>query len=129
VRRDECGGTYRLFFLTCEVLHTIHGALTMYTYALIMLQLAAQRFVGYWENRKEVFGPEKYLMRLTLSEALRDDLVALEAGVYSLLPHRDLSGRQIMYIVAHNHTGDGYSSESLVSTQNLCVVLTLHSLT
>jgi len=71
--------------------------------------------VNYWEKRKEAFGPEKFTMRLTLSEALRDDLVALEAGVYSLLPHRDASNRQLMYLVPRNHTGEGYSSESMVS--------------
>jgi len=109
------------------VAHNSRGAHDFH--ALIMLQLAAQRFVGYWEKRKKVFGPEKYLMRLTLSEALRDDLVALEAGVFSLLPHKDLSGRQIINIVPHNHTGDGYSSESLVSEQECVHLLTLHNLT
>ena len=62
-----------------------------------------------------MFGPEKYVLRMTLSEALRDDLVALEAGVYRLLPHKDLSGRQLVFFEPHNHTREGYSSESLVS--------------
>lgn len=72
--------------------------------------------MGYWEKRKETFGTEKFTMRLTLSEALRDDLVALQTGFYSLLPRRDASGRQLMYLVPRNHTGEGYSSESMVSS-------------
>jgi len=52
---------------------------------------------------------------MTLSEALQDDLVALQAGVYLPLPQKDLSGRQIVYLKPHNHTNEGYTSESLVS--------------
>lgn len=62
-----------------------------------------------------MFGPEKYLLRMTLSEALRDDMVALEAGIYLLLPFKDLSGRQLMYFNPHRHTREGYNSDSLVS--------------
>jgi len=71
--------------------------------------------VNYWERRKEVFGAQKYVMRMTLSEALCDDLVALEAGVYLLLPHADTSGRKLLYWEPHRHTRQGYTSESLVS--------------
>jgi hypothetical protein len=82
---------------------------------LLLEQLAAQRFVNYFEGRREVFGPEKYTMRMTLSEAMRDDLTALETGFYCLLPHVDLSGRQIIYLEPHRHTKEGYTPESLVS--------------
>ena len=71
----------------------------------------------YWESRREVFGPKKYTMRMTLSEGLRDDLVALDTGVYTLLSRRDLSGRQILYMEPRCHTREGYSSESMVSGQ------------
>lgn len=53
---------------------------------------------------------------MTLSEALKDDLAAIEAGVYLPLPKKDLSGRSMMYLEPHRNTGKGYSSESLVST-------------
>jgi len=76
--------------------------------------VAAHRFVNYWEHRREVFGPEKYLMRMTLSEALRDDLDALEDGVVRLLPHPDLSSRQLLLLQPHRRSGGRYSSESLV---------------
>lgn len=74
------------------------------------------RFVGYWQKRKEVFGPDKFTMRMTLSEALKDDIIALETGVYTLLPLRDVSGRQLILGAPAKHTGDGYTSDSLVSS-------------
>lgn len=53
---------------------------------------------------------------MTLTGALRDDLVALQAGVYRLLPNRDISGRQLMLVQPGRHTGEGYTDESLVSS-------------
>ena len=50
-----------------------------------------------------------------VAEALRDDIVAVEAGVHRLLPLADAFGRRIMFIEPHRHTRRGYSSESLVS--------------
>lgn len=52
---------------------------------------------------------------MTLSGALRDDIAAINAGMYCLMPHKDLSGRQIIYLEPHRHTRQGYSSESMVS--------------
>lgn len=54
-------------------------------------------------------------MQLTLSEALKDDVVALETGVFNLLPAKDLSGRTLLFVSGHKHTREGYTSESLVS--------------
>jgi hypothetical protein len=51
---------------------------------------------------------------MTLSEALRDDIVTLEMGIFCLLPKKDLSGRQILYVDPSRHSRDGYTSESLV---------------
>lgn len=75
----------------------------------------------YWEKRKEVFGPEKFTMRMTLSEALCDDLVALEVGFFQLLPKLDSSGRQLMLLTPAYHNKEGYTSDSLVSTLLACV--------
>ena len=71
-----------------------------------------------------MFGPEKYLLRMTLNEALRDDLVALETGVQQILPHLDSSGRQMVFCDLHRHTREGYTTDSLVSADShlLCVV-------
>jgi hypothetical protein len=77
-------------------------------------KLAAQRLVNYWEGRKKVFGDDKYLLPMTLSEALKDDLVALDCCVYTLLPYPDRSGRQILFMDPHRHSRKGYTSESML---------------
>jgi hypothetical protein len=74
-------------------------------------KLAAKRFAQYWENRRELFG-EKYLLRMTIGEALKYDLVALETGFYRLLPKLDVSGRPVIFCVPSTHTREGYTSES-----------------
>jgi hypothetical protein len=65
-----------------------------------------------------VFGPEKFVLPMTLHEALRDDLVALEACAMRLLPRLDASGRQLLLFDPCRHTRKGYTSESMVR----CVV-------
>ena len=82
------------------------------------LQLGARRFVNYWKCRREVFGADKYVMKMTLSEALRDDLTALETCVYCLLPRLDVSGRQILYLHPSHHSREGYTSDSMVSAKS-----------
>ena len=84
--------------------------------------------MNYWKSRREVF-KSKYLERLTLSEALRDDLVALEANLYWLLPMPDVSGRPIIYMNPSKHTRENYSSESMVSLirKALCLAESLSS--
>lgn len=62
-----------------------------------------------------MFGDEKYVLPMTLSGAVRDDMAALLSGVYSLLPNLDSSGRQITYLETRRNTLDGYDSRSLVS--------------
>ena len=81
---------------------------------LYCVQLGAQRFVNYWESRREVFGPDKYKMRMTLSGALHDDLDALNDDVLCLLPYLDLSGRQLLYFEPNRRSEGRYSPESLV---------------
>ena len=72
--------------------------------------------MNYWESRKELFGPDKFVMRMTLSEALRDDLAAVKACIFRPLPHLDASGRQLLLVEPSRHTGEGYTSESMVSS-------------
>lgn len=76
--------------------------------------MAALRFARYWESRKEIFGNEKYLERMELSGALRDDLAALQSGVFCLL-EPDASGRYILFLNVARHALDEYTSDSLVS--------------
>ena len=79
-------------------------------------KLAAQRFALYWESRLEIFGPIKYLQRMTLTEAFKDDWVAIEHGVACILPHLDASGRMILYVEPHRRssTQHTYSPQSLL---------------
>lgn len=85
----------------------------------LLPQLAAKRFVNYWRCRKQLFGPEKYLMRMTLGEALKDDLEAIEDGVFCLLPFKDSSGRQLLHLEPGRKSDGQYSSGSLVSLAKL----------
>lgn len=75
--------------------------------------IAAQRFIEYWNARREVFG-NNFTRRLTLSEALKDDIPALRASVIRVLPHKDVYGRQLVLLEPRRNTG-GYTPESLVS--------------
>ena len=71
-------------------------------------------------------------MKMTLSEALCDDLTALQVGWLQLLPKVDASGRQMLYFEPARHKREGYTSESLVSTTSVscfscvCSILYLH---
>jgi hypothetical protein len=49
-----------------------------------------------------------------LSEALCDDLAAVEACFLCPLPHLDASGRQLLLVEPFRHTREGYTSESMV---------------
>lgn len=53
-------------------------------------------------------------MKMTLSEALRDDLVALEVGWLCLLPTKDASGRQLIVMEPSRHKREGYTTKSMV---------------
>lgn len=79
-------------------------------------QLGALRFSNYWHARRDVFG-EKYLLPMTLSRALEDDIAALESGVFCLLPRQDVSGRQILYLDPSRRKRGDYTSDSLVGTE------------
>lgn len=83
--------------------------------------LAAQRFVSYWEERRNVFGPKKFVMKMTLGDALANDLEAIRDGVIRLLPSVDESGRRMLFIQPSNRTKGRYSSESLVCCTYTCL--------
>ena len=70
--------------------------------------------MNYWESRLEVFGPDKFVLQMTLSEALRNDLAAINACVLLPLPHLDASGRQLLLVEPRRHTRIGYTTESMV---------------
>ena len=62
-----------------------------------------------------MFGPDKFTQRMTLSEALRDDVLALKAGVFTLLPNRDSSGRHLLHVNPKCHCRESFESASMVS--------------
>ncbi|CAB9502817.1 Transfer protein [Seminavis robusta] len=74
--------------------------------------LAAQRFVRYWEGRLEVFGPDKFLMPMTLAGAFQEDHNAIEDCVQCILPYPDSFGRPIVFADPTRRRPDRYSSQS-----------------
>ena len=62
-----------------------------------MPQKAAVHLVNYWEERRTLFGADKFYLPMTLDGAVRDDRTALEAGFIHLLPEFDASGRQLVW--------------------------------
>lgn len=64
------------------------------------------------------------MSRMTISEALsQEDIVALESGVFRLLPFVDCSGRQIIVIEISRDTRYGYSFENLVSSVAVALLI------
>ena len=105
-------------FFTVDHVNMDHSHIGMFLFLVSRVQLGARRFVNYWKCRREVFGADKYVMKMTLSEALRDDLTALETCMFCLLPRLDLSGRQILYLDPSRHSREGYTSDSMVSAKS-----------
>lgn len=52
-------------------------------------------------------------MRMTLSEALKDDIDAINDGVFCVLPTKDSSGRQLLHLEP-GRKSDGIPTDSLV---------------
>jgi hypothetical protein len=52
-------------------------------------------------------------MRMTLSEALKDDLDTIKDGVFCVLPIKDSSGRQLLHLEP-GRKSDGVPTDSLV---------------
>ena len=71
-------------------------------------------------------------MRMTLSEALKDDLDAINDGVFCVLPTKDSSGRQLLHLEP-GRKSDGIPTDSLVryrfSNHRICTAHTSQSLT
>jgi len=76
--------------------------------------LAAKRLVRYWSDRFKLFGPDKFVLPLTLKGALKDDSLALSRGYVQLLADTDTAGRAVLYLDWSSHEPSiGYSQESM----------------
>ena len=60
---------------------------------------AAQRMLRFFECKKELFGRDKLVTKITLQDLDDDDLEALRSGDGQISPLKDASGRPIMTFV------------------------------
>lgn len=84
----ECRDEFKLIFLRCEVFR---------------VKLAVKRYIKYWDNRLEVFGPDKAflpILDLGPNGPLRDNRKELQCGYVQNLPAdrcQDPDGRLISF--------------------------------
>ena len=60
------------------------------------VEVAAKRFVAYFDQKLELFGPEKLTSDITLTDLDGTDLACLKSGFMQPLPTRDASGRMTL---------------------------------
>ena len=86
---DECTDDFKLIFLRCEVYR---------------VELAVKRYIKYWDNRLELFGPDnafRSILDIGPNGALRDDWKELELGYGRVMPPdkcHDPEGRAIVFL-------------------------------
>mmetsp|Transcript_21671 Transcript_21671/g.27549 ORF Transcript_21671/g.27549 Transcript_21671/m.27549 type:complete len:238 (+) Transcript_21671:279-992(+) len=88
-------------FLRCEVFNA---------------DLAAKRYVKYWDKRVEHFGPEKAFMKISLSDANAGDEETMDLGVISLLGKQDDQGRSILIFDPSKYDKSKYTTSSMIRT-------------
>lgn len=65
-------------------------------------RLAAKRIVGHFQQKLDLFGPDKIGREITIDDFDSDDMDALMAGGLQLLPMKDRGGRKIMFLRSKN---------------------------
>jgi hypothetical protein len=65
-------------------------------------KLAAKRIVGHFEQKLNLFGPDKIGREITIDDLDSDDMDALMAGGLQLLPMKDRGGRKIIFARSQN---------------------------
>jgi len=78
--------------------------------------LAAKRYVKYWDKRVEHFGPEKAFMKISLSDANAGDEETMDLGVISLLGKQDDQGRSILIFDPSKYDKSKYTTSSMIRT-------------
>jgi hypothetical protein len=58
---------------------------------------AAERMVRYFDTKCEIFGKDKLVKDIELSDLSVEDMAALKSGFLMLLDDKDRSGRVVMY--------------------------------
>mmetsp|Transcript_7733 Transcript_7733/g.10345 ORF Transcript_7733/g.10345 Transcript_7733/m.10345 type:complete len:253 (+) Transcript_7733:65-823(+) len=92
---------FKLMFLRCEVFNA---------------DLAAKRYVKYWDKRVEHFGPEKAFKKISLSDANAGDEETMDLGVISLLGKQDDQGRSILIYDPSKYDKSKYTTSSMIRT-------------
>jgi CRAL/TRIO domain len=77
------------------------------------MQLAALRLTNYWEERIQLFGPDRAFLPLTQDNALKNDAVALALGNVQLSPGKDSLGRSILVVSPLQRDESKYKPESM----------------
>eukprot|EP00521_Asterionellopsis_glacialis_P010956 CAMPEP_0195306960 /NCGR_PEP_ID=MMETSP0707-20130614/37469_1 /TAXON_ID=33640 /ORGANISM="Asterionellopsis glacialis, Strain CCMP134" /LENGTH=403 /DNA_ID=CAMNT_0040371193 /DNA_START=139 /DNA_END=1350 /DNA_ORIENTATION=- len=60
---------------------------------------AARRLMLYWQEKVQIFGPEKAFREITLNDFEPEDQRAVNCGGIMLLPQRDNAGRAIIFSI------------------------------
>jgi hypothetical protein len=60
---------------------------------------AANRLVGFLEEKLKLFGPKPLARELLLSDLNQDDMVLLRSGLFSTVPLRDSAGRVVTSMI------------------------------
>lgn len=58
---------------------------------------AAKRITRHFSTKEQLFGTEKLVKNIELSDLNEDDMEALESGGFQVLPKRDLAGRNVLF--------------------------------
>ena len=78
------------------------------------VNLAAIRLCKYWDMRIEIFGQEKAFLQMKLTQAMRDDHIAISMGIIMPLSQTDDEGREIVFFDPSKQDKTQYEPESLV---------------
>ena len=79
-----------------RLVHNESNPLLFLEYAEYNPLLGAQNLVLYWKVRKEVFGPCRAFLPMTIRGAMAADIEALRKGIVQLLPN-DVHGRSVIF--------------------------------
>lgn len=93
---------FKLLFLRCEVFNA---------------DLAAKRYVKYWDKRVEIFGLDRAFLPLTLNYMTPEDIIAVEAGFSNMIVRdikNDDDDRHILFANPANNTKKNYDAIHMV---------------